>query len=192
LSNGPIRVLFWLNYDSFNVAGHTVSLKKQIFLDAGQNLNHFEITYHPNKLKNLIAGIGIEKTNKTPQEVPKGMNTGSGPEFAERPPGAFTQKDINAEHGWITTQQPLSEGTLYAAIIVKPDEFVKVTEDNQNVLVLVNVPDNNILSYWAGYAWSKSGQFKDYQAWKTYINHFAQELRSPIQVEVSVDQQGEN
>jgi hypothetical protein len=183
-TNGPIRVMFRLKYNAFDVNGNSVKETKRVTLDAGQNLSHYDITYHPEKSKKLIAGIGIEKTDKTKQEVRKGIDPNNKNANLERPPGAFKHKDVNEEHGWIATQQPLSKGKLYAAIIVNPKHFVKATTDKKNQLVLAKAPGNHI-SYWAGFAWSKSGQFKDYHAWKTYVDHFAQKLQSPIQVTVS-------
>jgi hypothetical protein len=185
LTNGPIRVMFKLMFNPFNVNGDSIKKTGQIALDAGQNLNHFVVSFKTNQPKKLIASIGIEKTHLTAKEVRKGIPPHHSAMSIERSPGAFTEKNINAKYGWITTQQPLSEGKLYCAIIVNPQNFVKVTEDEQNELVLVKVPENQVISYWAGFAWSKSGHFKDYETWKTYIAHFARELQSPIQVTVS-------
>jgi hypothetical protein len=185
LTNGPIRVMFKLMFDPFDINRNSVKETEQIALDAGRNLNHFRVSYKTDQPKKLIAGIGIEKTDLTAKEVRKGIPPHHSAMSIERPPGAFSQKNVNAKHGWITTQQPLSEGKLYNAIIVNPKNFVKVTENKQNELVLAKVPDNNVISYWAGFAWSKSGQFKNYDAWKTYIAHFARGFQSPIQVTVS-------
>ena len=62
--------------------------------------------------------------------------------------------------------------------------YEKQTEDQYNLLMLARVPDNNTASYWAGFYWDKSGQFADYEAWKEYIDQFAQGLLSPIEVSV--------
>jgi hypothetical protein len=177
--------MFKLTYDPFDVNGDSVKETTRITLDAGQNLNHFESLYEADQPKKIVAAVGIQKTDMTTQQIRKGIPFHHNTMAIERPPGAFTKKDINAARGWITTEQPLSEGKLYCAIIVNPENFVKVTEDKQNELVLAKVPHNHVISYWAGFAWSKSGQFKNYKAWRTYIAHFARGLRSPIQVNIS-------
>lgn len=182
LANGPIRVMFELTYDTYDVNGNKVEETRRISLDAGSNLDHYEVTYKPEHSENLVAGIGIERTNHSVEEIRKGMKPGYA---VERPPSIMLQKDINGKQGWLTTQQALSAGNLNCAIIVNPHEFEKTTEDAKNVLVLTKVPKTNVLSYYAGFTWSKSGQFKNYDAWKTYINHYAQELKSPIEVSVS-------
>jgi hypothetical protein len=71
------------------------------------------------------------------------------------------------------------------AIIVDPKLFVKQTEDERNLLVLAKVPQDNVASYWAGFCWDKAGRYTDEQAWKTYVDQFAQGLLSPIEVTVS-------
>lgn len=182
LADGPIRVMFQLTYEAFDVNGNKVKEIKRVTLDAGQNLDHFQSFYTPENPEDLVTGIGIEKTDLTAAEVRKGIKPGS---MAERHPGIMSEKDLDAAHGWLTTEQPLSEGSLNAAIIVNPANFIKATHDKQNVLILAKVPENNVASYWAGFSWSESGQFKSYSDWKTYINHFARGLESPIQVTVS-------
>ena len=48
------------------------------------------------------------------------------------------------------------------------------------------MPGDSTVSYWAGCCWNKGGQFADYASWKAYVDRFAQGLRSPIEVSVSV------
>ena len=61
LANGPIRVMFELTYEPFDVNGMMVSEVKRISLDAGQNLDHFRSAYKPDKPGELITGIGLKK-----------------------------------------------------------------------------------------------------------------------------------
>ena len=78
-----------------------------------------------------------------------------------------------------------NQGMQGVALIVDPKMFEKETENQQNNLLLVKAETDNAVSYWAGFFWDKSGQFADYDAWKRYLDQFAQELRSPIEVNVS-------
>jgi hypothetical protein len=71
------------------------------------------------------------------------------------------------------------------AIIINPKTFVRETEDRLNRLVLSKVDAGGVVSYWAGFTWDKSGT--DYSSWKTYVDHFAQELLSPIEVTLSAN-----
>lgn len=184
LANGPIRVMFELTYNAFDANGNMVKEVKRISLDAGQNLGHYESFYTPEKPGKLVTGIGIERTHLTEKQVREGVRPGHS---MERQPGPMLHKNVDPRQGWLTTQQPLSEGMINCAIIVNPGNFVRTTENKKNLLVLAKVPGDNVASYWAGYSWSESGQFKNYDDWKTYVNHFAKGLRSPIQVTVSAD-----
>ncbi len=74
------------------------------------------------------------------------------------------------------------------AVLVDPKLFEKQTDDAHNLLVLEKAPDNTA-SYWAGFAWDKAGQFTSFEAWKAYVDEFAQRLRLPIAITVS-DSQG--
>ncbi len=163
LANGPIRVIFELTYEPFDVNGTQVSEVKRISLDAGQNLDHFLSAYKPNKPEDLTVGVGIKKVK------------------GER-------KELNAERGCLIKQEPMEKkaGNQGLAVIVNPKQFVKQTEDKLNLLMLVRASQDNTASYWAGFYWDKSGQFADEQAWKTYVDQFAQGLLSPIEVSVSV------
>jgi hypothetical protein len=162
--NGPIRVMFELTYPPFDVNGTTVTEVKRIWLDAGQNLDHYQSFYKTDQPVDLETGIGIRKVD-------------------------VLQKDSNADHGWLTTWEDLKQdkkgSNLGCAIVVDPKQLDKTTEDKQNDLVIAHVPKDGHTSYWAGFGWDRSGQFADYDAWKTYVDQFAQGLMSPIEVTVT-------
>lgn len=166
LAAGPIRVMFELTYEPFEVDGILVSEVKRISLDAGQNLDYYQSFYKAQSPAGLTTGIGIKKSE-------------------------LSQKEVSAERGTLTTWEPLKEdkqgSSLGGAIVVDPKLFAKATEDKLNVLVLAKVPPDNTAAYWAGFGWTRAGQyaFADYEAWKTYVDRFAQGLQSPIEVAVS-------
>lgn len=60
LANGPIRVLFELDYSAFDVNGTPVSETRRISLDAGQNLDHYQIFYKPSSQVELTAAAGLK------------------------------------------------------------------------------------------------------------------------------------
>jgi len=163
LANGPIRVMFELVYDAFDVNGIKVSEVKRITLDAGQNLDHFQSFYTPQKGGGpLISAIGLKKVSGE-------------------------QKELNAGRGWLAKWEQMEKngGEQGLAVIVDPKLFEKQTEDQKNLLVLTKAPADDAVSYWAGFCWNRAGQFANSDAWKTYIDRFAQGLRSPIEVGIS-------
>ena len=163
LAGGPIRVMFELDYEPFDVNGTKVAEVKRIMLDAGSNLDHFQSFYKPQGGdQHLISVIGMKKVKDE-------------------------EKQFNAEHGWLSSWEPMEKnlGMQGVALVVDPKMLQKEAEDRQNNLLLVKAGADNSVSYWAGFFWDKSRQFPGYDAWKTYVDQFSQGLASPIEVSVS-------
>ena len=163
LADGPIRVMFELVYEPFEVSGKQVAEVKRITLDAGSNLDHFQSFYKPQgEAGPLTSGIGLKKV-------------------------AGETKTLNPEHGWMAIWQQVekNQGLEGVALVVDPKALTQATEDKQNHLLLVKVAPDNSISYWAGFGWDKSGQFADAEAWKNYVDQFAQGMQSPIEVTIS-------
>ena len=165
LANGPLRVMFELVYEDFDVNGVKVSEVKRITLDAGSNLDHFQSLYKlPTGLGPLTSAVGLKKV-------------------------AGETKHFNAERGWMVIWENVekNQGMQGVAVVVDPKTLAKETQAPLNNLVLVKAGPDNTLSYWAGFGWDKSGQFADAEAWKTYVDRFAEGLQSPIEVSISVE-----
>ncbi|HKE59266.1 MAG TPA: DUF4861 family protein [Pyrinomonadaceae bacterium] len=162
LTNGPIRVMFELVYEPFDVNGRKVSQVLRISLDAGSQLDHFQTFYKPESGTDPVAvAIGLKKTKEA-------------------------KLDLNAERGWLTTWEPMEKnlGMQGLAVIVNPGEFDKQAEDTRNNLVVLK-PSNGSVSYWSGFTWDRAGKITSADAWKKYIDEFAQGVGSPIAVTVS-------
>ena len=168
LANGPIRVLFELEYAPFEVNGISVAEMKRVSLDAGQQLDHYQSTYkifsRPDRPPVTLTGaIGLKKADGE-------------------------QKELNAARGWFLKWENIEKkaGQQGLAIVFDPALFVNQAEDKLNQLVITKLSEGNVSSYWAGYCWSKAGQFSDLAAWKKYVDEFAQGIASPIEVKTSV------
>ena len=163
LANGPIRVMFELDYPAFDVNGAKVAETKRITLDAGQNLSHFLSTCKAEGAAGpLTCAIGLKKV-------------------------AGESKQFDAQHGWMAIWENMEkkQGMQGVALIVNPKDLVQETSDAANNLLLVKAGPDNAVSYWAGFAWDKAGQCASEAAWNAYIQQFTQALHSPIQVTVS-------
>jgi hypothetical protein len=165
LANGPIRVLFELVYDTFDVNGTPVSEVKRISLDAGSQFDHFQSSYQPGTATTLTSGIGLKKV-------------------------AGEVSEYNAARGWLAKWEPVEKkaGQQGLAIIAPPALVERRAEDQRNLLLLVKAP-NNTVSYWAGFAWDKAGRYTNFEAWKTHVDEFARRLQSPLKVSVAVNAQ---
>lgn len=167
LANGPIRVMFELEYAPFEVDGISVSEVKRISLDAGSQLDRFQSTYkqfiRPGQTRTLVSGIGLKKV-------------------------AGEKVTANAERGWLAKWEKVEKnaGEQGLAVIVDPKSFVKHTEDKLNQLVLAIVSEG-VVTYWAGFCWDKAGHITNAEAWTKYVDEFAQGLQAPIQVSVAAN-----
>ena len=170
LANGPIRVMFELEYAPFEVNGISVSEVKRISLDGGSQLDRFQSTYkqftRTGQSQKLTMAVGLKKV-------------------------AGEKLDANAGLGWLTKWEKVEKngGEQGLAIIIGSKSFEKQTDDKLNQLMLAQVPENGVATYWAGFCWDKAGQIASADAWKKYVDEFAQGLQSPIQVSVAESRQ---
>src|SRR5689334_6519498 len=69
LTNGPIRVMFELVYEPFDVNGVKVSQVLRVSLDAGSQLDRFRVSYQaPAGSESLALAIGLKKVKDEQQE----------------------------------------------------------------------------------------------------------------------------
>jgi hypothetical protein len=161
LANGPIRVLFELDYPALDANGAKIIETLRVSLDAGSQMDHYVATFKGGNGP-LTTAVGLKKVSGE-------------------------QKDFNAEQGTLASWEPMEKnlGMQGVAAIVEPKSVVKETEDKQNNLVLVKTDANGSISYWAGFAWDRPGKIASQDAWKKYVSDFAQGVNSPIEVSVS-------
>jgi len=163
LANGPLRVMFELDYDPFDVDGRRVAETMRVTLDAGSQMDQYQVAFKPETAgEPLIAAVGLKKV--------KGE-----------------QEDFDESLGALAIWEPMEKkrGMQGVAAIVDPKKFVKQAEDKENNLLLVKAEPGNSIDYWAGFAWDKAGKITSAGAWKKYVDEFAQGVQSPIEVSVS-------
>jgi hypothetical protein len=158
LANGPIRVLFELVYEPFDVNGAKVSEVLRVSLDAGSQLNRLQASFQGGE--SLAMAVGLKKVKEE-------------------------QKQFNAERGWLTIWEPVDKnlGMQGLAIVVSPSDVDKLAEDKLNHLVILK-PRTSPVSYWAGFAWDRAGRITSAESWNNYVDQFAERLRSPLEVTV--------
>ncbi len=162
LANGPIRVMFDLDYEPFDVNGMKVAETMRVTLDAGSQMDHYQVTFKPdNASEPLIAAVGLKKV--------KGEQT-----------------DFDAARGTLAIWEPMEgkRGMQGVAAIVDPKSFVKQAGDKLNDLLLVRAGPDKAIDFRAGFAWDKAGKITTQDAWKKYVDEFAQGVQSPIEVTV--------
>jgi hypothetical protein len=160
LTNGPIRVMFELVYEPFDVNGVKVWQVLRVSLDAGSQLNRFRVSYQAAGGGGALAlAVGLKKVKEE-------------------------QKELNQARGWLTIWEPVEKnlGMQGLAVVVDPGAVDKLGEDKLNHLMIFKPGIATPVTYWAGFAWDRAGQITSAESWKSYIDQFAEKLASPIAV----------
>lgn len=162
LANGPIRVLFELKYEAFQAGGAKVEETKRVSLDAGQQFDRFESHYTVGDGSALTAAAGLKKV---PGEV----------------------VEVSPAEGWLAKWEKMEKGAgnQGLAVITKPADLEKFTEDKLNQLALIKPDKSHVAVHWAGFCWDKAGRFTTAEAWKKHVGEFAKGLASPVEVKIS-------
>lgn len=161
IAAGPLRTVFELSYAPWSRYGIT-ELKK-ISLDVDTNFSKFEITLDADKdIPNYAVGISLHEK--------KG------------------EVNINKKKGWIRHWEPIDHFYSAEGIVLNPDTIEDAfvnnsqTPDQSNLLVTTK-PLKKII-YYAGFAWTGSGQISDVTQWDDLLNKQAQIIKYPLIVTI--------
>jgi hypothetical protein len=162
IANGPIRVVFELTYDGWDIAERRLREVKRISLDAGSNLNRIHVTLQgldPND--SLLVACGVVKR-------------------------ANTTFSNNSKNAWVSlwglTTADSVNGYLGTGIIVPQSRFAGFAEDNNHYLALGTLDAQATFVYYSGAGWTRSGDFANEKNWKEYLDLYTQRLRTPLKI----------
>lgn len=163
IANGPIRTIFELDYGTWDADGIPVSEIKRISIDRGSNLfKNTLLLKNYTELPNVALGITLHDK--------KG------------------EVEARTTEGWFRYLEPHFETELATAIVVNPEQIMEFidyrveTVDLSNMLVVCKPAPE--LTYYAGFAWSKSNQFQLPGEFDKYLSDFALRIASPLGVEL--------
>ncbi|MDM5179678.1 DUF4861 family protein [Massilia sp. DJPM01] len=165
LANGPVRAVFELSYDSWDAGGSAVSEVKRFTVDAGHYLDRIDSTFTFAGKPGIDIAVGL---NKTPTDK------GQTPQIAvsNKAPGILMQ--------WVGQA---SNGAMGSAVILPSASGF--TEDPLNHLVVAPAASGKPLRYYAGAAWSRSGEILTGQDWERYLVAAAARAGNPVTVNVA-------
>jgi Domain of unknown function (DUF4861) len=139
LSRGPIRLLFELEYEAWDVAGVKVRETKRVSLDAGSNFSRFESVYATESgaplSDSLLFAAGTKK---------------------EKGADVRTDPKLGLVRAWEELNRYGKDGWMGCAVLVDPARVAGTPELDGNVLLSFRGP----APYWAGTGWDRSGDFK--------------------------------
>ena len=165
LANGPVRAIFELSYDSWDAGGVKVAEVKRFTVDAGRYLDQIDSTFTFSGPQQLNVGVGLNKTPADKGQSPKLVRT-----------------VIEADKAQVQWIEQTGNGAFGTAVIVPTaSEFA---EDPLNHLVLAPVTAGRPLRYYAGAAWTRSGEIADSEQWKAYVAAAAQRIKHPVNIKI--------
>jgi hypothetical protein len=166
LANGPIRTLFELSYAPWQANGRTVTEKKIISIDLGSNMTRFEEHISANQpLPNVAIGTTLHA----------------------EPAGVRGEVKGEPRQGWFRYWEPMDDAFLGTGVVLAPQDVQRWQDrrtkaKEQSHLLVLATPKANKLVYYAGFGWTKSGQFSSAADWDRYLAQYAQRLASPLEV----------
>lgn len=165
ITNGPIRVVFELTYDGWDVDGIRFREVKRISLDAGHNLNRIQ-----------VSAVGVDPRDS--------LLVASG--VVKR---ANTTAAHDAKNSWLSlwglTTKDSVNGYLGTGIVVPQSGFAGFVEDDNHYLALGRLSEQGTFVYYSGAGWTRSGDFAGEKEWKSYLDSYAQRIRNPLNVSVT-------
>ncbi|OBW40242.1 hypothetical protein AB670_03410 [Chryseobacterium sp. MOF25P] len=161
IAEGPLRTIFELTYAPWSEFG--VKETKRISLDLGSNFSKFESTFETEKqVPNYTIGITLHK------------NEG--------------ESKLNDREGYYLHWEKIDDAFVGEGIVVNPKiveksvAFKSEIPDQSNLLV-VTKPQKK-LTYYAGFAWQKSGQIQTQKDWENILQKQSKIVANPLLITV--------
>lgn len=161
IAEGPLRTVFELTYAPWSE--FDVKETKRISLDLGSNFSKFESTFETEKqVPNYTIGITLHK------------NEG--------------ESKLNDKNGYYFHWEKIDDAFVGEGIVVDPKiveksvAFKSEIPDQSNLLV-VTKPQKK-LTYYAGFAWQKSGQIQTQKDWENILQKQSKIVANPLLITV--------
>ena len=167
IANGPVRLIFELQYQPWDAGGLQVTETKRVSLDAGHNLNHVVSTFRADGGATEIPWVtGLVKRKSVVGSQSKAQ------------PWA-----------WLSVWGPVSpkdggHGDLGTAVILPRNVVTDWKETDNHYLAIARGKSGEPQHYWIGAGWTDSGDYRDVRDWWTYLDQWAHRLGTPIKLTV--------
>ena len=159
IATGPLRTVFELDY--YPWSDYVVHETKRISLDVGSNFSKFEVSLTADvPVPNFAIGISLHDN--------KGATK------------------LETTKGWFRHWESIDDAYAGEGIVIDPSYTsnaltnVSKTTDQSNLLVIAK--PTGYLTYYAGFAWTKSGQVSNVNDWDGLLEKQSQIIAHPLEV----------
>lgn len=166
IAQGPIRVIFEVQYDPWTAGGVQVAETKRISLDAGHNLNRVVSIFHAARGRDIPFVVGLEKR-----------------------PGGVGSENSDLPWAWLTNWAAIvpkdgGHGEMGDAVIMPRAQVAGWKEAAGHYLVLSHTTAETPVTYYVGAGWTGSGDFRNATDWWNYVRDCAARLSTPVAVTI--------
>jgi len=163
LDNGPIRSTFQLDFDPETVNGQTITITKQISIDASSQFNKITLRINNKEAAKTAIALGIVKRDEADPQlmVGKGNRTLS-----------YWEPEIN------------SSGKTGVALIVPNKKIRYSNELKKQALLISEVRNADDFTYYNGAAWDRAGKILNAEAWDKAVQQYNVNIQKPIKVQL--------
>jgi pectinesterase len=166
IATGPIRVIFELRYDPWNVGGTQVAEVKRIAIDAGSNL------YRATSIFTTPSG----------GEIPYVIGT-------VKRPGMIGTMSKNNAWAWLTGWGPVTpktggHGEMGTAVLVPRASVTDWKEAFGHYMAVSKATSGRPVVHYIGAGWTASGDFPTPQSWWNYLDEMAERIEAPVKITV--------
>lgn len=159
IATGPLRTVFELDYEPWSEYG--VVETKRISLDLGSNFSKFEISLSSKEpVPNYTIGITLHKEE--------------GEVYINDEQGFYS-------HWEMIDSAYVGEGIVLDPSIVKKSFDYRTSVSDQSQLLIVTNSNQSMLTYYAGFAWTESGQVASQEDWMGMLMSQAEIMANPVE-----------
>ncbi|WP_258104876.1 DUF4861 domain-containing protein [Marinoscillum sp. MHG1-6] len=159
---GPLRTVFELDYAPWSEYG--VKETKRITLDLGSNFSKYEISLSSDQpVPNYTIGITLHEKEG--------------------------EVDLNGELGYYSHWEPIKGSQVGEGIVIDPTVVIKAFDfrtevPDQSQLIVLTDSTLTTLTYYAGFAWTESGQVTTKEDWLQMLANQKEIVDNPVKVNI--------
>jgi len=167
LAQGPLRIVFELDYAEWGPEEHRLTETKRFSLDIGQHLNHVESYLkwnEPDKDKPIVV-VGL-LAHPQHSDIPVSLNSSDN--------YMIMYEGMSGDNGALGTAVIRDAGATTISNKKYGDQY----------LMPCLTSSTDVVSYWAGAGWSKSPWVNNEASWTDMILSHIKQISEPVQVKI--------
>jgi pectinesterase len=166
IADGPIRLIYELEYGAIDAAGIKVTEHKRVSMDAGQHFFRQQSTFTSSNGGDLQIAVGLVKR-----------------------PDMIGSSSKERGWAWLTGWGPIEKrthghGDLGTAVLMDKGQLVDIREIGDHYLVIGKAKSGQTFTSYVGAGWTSSRDFEDAEDWWRAVDAYAQRLTTPLTVTV--------